>query len=60
MIYPTIEELTKGNYNRYQLAATADKVKADKDEYVAYLDEVEAIKATVKKDCIAYNFEIDG
>lgn len=48
------------NYNRYQLATTANKVTADKEEYVAYLDEVEAIKAMVKRDCISYNFEIDG
>lgn len=35
MIYPTIEELTKGNYNRYQLAiATAKCARLITDEYV--------------------------
>lgn len=48
------------NYNRYQLATSANKVAADKAEYVAYLEEVEAIKAMVKPDCVAYGFEIDG
>lgn len=47
------------NYNRYQLASTANKVKADKEEYVAYLNDVEEIKAAVKTDCLAFNFEID-
>ena len=35
MIYPTIEELTKGTYNRYQLAiATAKCARIVTDEYV--------------------------
>ena len=35
MIYPTIDELTKGNYNRYQLAiATAKCARLITDEYV--------------------------
>lgn len=35
MIYPTIEELTQGNYNRYQLAiATAKCARLITDEYV--------------------------
>ena len=35
MIYPTIEELTQGNYNRYQLAiATAKCARIITDEYV--------------------------
>ena len=35
MIYPTIDELTKGNYNRYQLAiATAKCARIITDEYV--------------------------
>ena len=35
MIYPTIEELTKGEYNRYQLAiATAKCARIITDEYV--------------------------
>lgn len=35
MIYPTIEKLTKGEYNRYQLAiATAKCARLITDEYV--------------------------
>ena len=35
MIYPTIQELTKGKYNRYQLAiATAKCARLITDEYV--------------------------
>ena len=35
MIYSTIDELTKGNYNRYQLAiATAKCARLITDEYV--------------------------
>lgn len=35
MIYPTIEELTKGTYNRYQLAiATAKCARIVTEEYV--------------------------
>ena len=35
MIYPTIQDLTKGNYNRYQLAiATAKCARLITDEYV--------------------------
>ena len=35
MSYPTIQELTKGNYNRYQLAiATAKCARLITDEYV--------------------------
>ncbi|MBQ9801510.1 MAG: DNA-directed RNA polymerase subunit omega [Clostridia bacterium] len=35
MIYPTIDELTKGNYNRYELAiATAKCARLITDEYV--------------------------
>lgn len=35
MIYPTIHELTKGHYNRYQLAiATAKCARLITDEYV--------------------------
>ena len=36
MIYPTIQELTKGKYNRYELAiATAKGARIITDEYVA-------------------------
>lgn len=35
MIYPTIQDLTKGHYNRYQLAiATAKCARLITDEYV--------------------------
>ena len=35
MIYPTIQDLTKGNYNRYQLTiATAKCARIITDEYV--------------------------
>ena len=35
MIYPTIQDLTKGNYNRYELAiATAKGARRITDEYV--------------------------
>ncbi|MBQ8341186.1 MAG: DNA-directed RNA polymerase subunit omega [Clostridia bacterium] len=35
MIYPTIQDLTKGNFNRYQLAiATAKCARIITDEYV--------------------------
>ena len=35
MIYPTIQDLTKGNFNRYQLAiATAKCARLITDEYV--------------------------
>lgn len=35
MIYPTIQELTKGKYNRYELAiATAKGARVITDEYV--------------------------
>ena len=42
MIYPTIQELTKGNYNRYQLAiATAKCARLITDEYVRQHDAAE-------------------
>ena len=35
MLYPTIEELTKGKYNRYELAlATAKCARLITDEYI--------------------------
>ena len=35
MLYPTIDELTKGKFNRYQLAiATAKCARLVTDEYV--------------------------
>ena len=42
MIYPTIQELTKGQYNRYQLAiATAKCARIITDEYVKQRESAE-------------------
>lgn len=42
MLYPTIEELTKGQYNRYELAlATANCARLITDEYVRQHESVE-------------------
>lgn len=42
MLYPTIDELTKGNYNRYELAlATARCARLITDEYVRQHDVAE-------------------
>lgn len=42
MLYPTIEELTQGKYNRYQLAlATAKCARIITDEYVRQHDAAE-------------------
>ena len=42
MLHPTIEELTKGEYNRYELAlATAKCARLITDEYVRQHDEAE-------------------
>ena len=42
MIYPTIDELTKGEFNRYELAlATAKCARIITDEYVAQHDAAE-------------------
>lgn len=42
MLYPTIEELTEGKYNRYQLAlATAKCARLITDEYVRQHDVAE-------------------
>lgn len=43
MIYPTIDELTKGNFNRYELAiATAKCARLITDEYVRQRSAAEA------------------
>lgn len=47
------------NYNRYMVAADADKVEKHKEEYLSYLDDTAAIKAAVKVDCLAFNIQID-
>ena len=42
MLHPTIEELTQGNYNRYELAlATAKCARIVTDEYVRQHDAAE-------------------
>ena len=42
MIYPTINELTKGEFNRYELAlATAKCARVITDEYVKRCEEAE-------------------
>ena len=42
MLYPTIDELTKGQYNRYELAlATASCARLITEEYVRQHDSVE-------------------
>ena len=42
MLYPTIQELTKGNFNRYELAlATAKCARMITDEYVRQREEAE-------------------
>lgn len=44
MLYPTIDELTKGKFNRYQLAiATAKCARLVTDEYVHQRTEAENI-----------------
>ncbi|MBQ3064410.1 MAG: DNA-directed RNA polymerase subunit omega [Clostridia bacterium] len=44
MIYPTIEKLTKGEYNRYQLAiATAKCARLITEEYVRQRAAAEAV-----------------
>jgi hypothetical protein len=50
MIYPTIQELTKGNYNRYQLAiATAKCARLITDEYVKQRTAAESTLANNKE-----------
>ena len=51
MIYPTIEELTKGNYNRYQLAiATAKCARIITDEYVKQRQNADRMVANRETD----------
>ena len=51
MIYPTIQELTKGNYNRYQLAiATAKCARLITDEYVKQREHAEKLVASKETD----------
>ena len=49
MLHPTIEELTKGEYNRYELAlATAKCARIITDEYVQQHDSAERPSANGK------------
>ncbi len=49
MIYPTIQELTKGKYNRYELAiATAKGARLITDEYVRQRTAAESAVGTSK------------
>jgi hypothetical protein len=49
MLHPTIEELTKGNYNRYELAlATAKCARMVTDEYVRQRETAEKAVAGTK------------
>ena len=51
MIYPTIQELTKGNYNRYQLAiATAKCARIITDEYTKQREYAEKLVASKDSD----------
>ena len=50
MIYPTIQELTKGNFNRYQLAiATAKCARLITDEYVKQRSAAESMLTGTKE-----------
>ena len=49
MIYPTMQDLTKGKYNRYELAiATAKGARMITDEYVRQRAEAEAAAGGAK------------
>ena len=51
MIKPTIQELTKGEYNRYELAlATAKGARMITDEYVRQRTEAERSVGTKESD----------
>lgn len=51
MIKPTIQELTKGEYNRYELAlATAKGARMITDEYVRQRTEAERAVGTKESD----------
>ena len=61
MLYPTIEELTKGNkYNRYELAlATAKCARMVTEEYVRQHDEAERMQTGNKETDRPINTLID-
>lgn len=51
MIYPSIQDLTKGNFNRYELVlATAKCAKIVTDEYVAQRERAEKMIANRETD----------
>lgn len=50
MLYPTIQDLTKGNFNRYELAiATAKCARLITDEYVRQRENAEKLLANNKE-----------
>ena len=60
MLHPTIEELTKGNYNRYELAlATAKCARMVTDEYVRQHDIAEKSQTGNKETDKPINTMID-
>lgn len=60
MLHPTIEELTKGNYNRYELAlATAKCARMVTDEYVRQHDVAEKSQTGNKETDKPINTMID-
>ena len=60
MLYPTIEELTKGKYNRYELAlATAKCARLITDEYVRQHDVAEKSQTGNKETDRPINTMID-
>ena len=60
MLHPTIEELTKGNYNRYELAlATAKCARMVTDEYVHQHDIAEKSQTGNKETDKPINTMID-
>ncbi|MBR7151070.1 MAG: hypothetical protein IKD02_01840 [Clostridia bacterium] len=60
MLYPTIEELTKGQYNRYELAlATAKCARLVTNEYVRQHDAAEKAQTGNKETDRPINTMID-
>ena len=60
MLYPTINELTKGKYNRYELTlATAKCARLVTDEYVKQREDAEHNNATSKDNDHPINTMID-
>ena len=60
MLYPTINELTKGQYNRYELSlATAKCARIVTDEYVKQREDAEHANANGKDSDHPVNNMID-